>query len=174
MPQGQLTLALLVSLISVISAIVPPVLRYFTNHSQTYIRVLGDGTFRAEGEGRPDRTIKVLAANNGKRSSIVESASIRFAGIGAAPAVLEIRNLDQTLILPEKQVVLHLSADHIGRVGTATREEILAAVERGRATITLNVEETGIDGHFFSATPAHTINTDRIYEWMDAHVSSAQ
>lgn len=175
LPASQLTLALVISLISVLTAAVPPVLAYFANRSNTFVRVLGDGTYQPEGASREERTILILAANNGKRPSIVRSASIRFTGIGAAPTELSILNIDQKLILPEHQVLLHLTADRVDRTGGSTRKQILDALDQAQAIVTVVVEETDIRGNFFDAAPPphHVIDANRIYEWMNRHVSSA-
>lgn len=168
LPASQLTIALVISLISVISAAVPPVLAYYANRSQTFVRVLGDGTYPGE---VPEHTIVVLAANNGKRPSFVKSASIRFKGIDAAPTQLHILNVDSKLILPESQVRLHLTAIHVAHRGT--KDKILESLATGTATVTVVVEETDIRGNFFDAAPApsHVIKAIEIYEWMAAHVS---
>jgi hypothetical protein len=174
LPASQITIALTISLISVLSAVIPPVLAYYANRSQTFVRVLGDGQYTPQGAHNPEKSIVVLAANNGKRASLVKSASIRFDGVSAAPMTLDILNATETLILPERQVYLHLSADHVQPVNGASAETILESLANGTATVTVQVEETDIRGRFYDAQPApsHIINGTGIYDWMNAHVAT--
>jgi hypothetical protein len=176
LPGGQLTLALLISLISVLSATVPPALAHFANRSRTYVRILGESTFQQDENAHPETAILLLVSNNGKRPSIVKSASIAFDGIDAAPVALTILDGDKKLVLPEKQVQLHVTAEHpISRTNGISRDDLLNSLGKGQAIITVDVEETGVDGNFFDASPPpeHRIAATMISEWMDRNVSLA-
>lgn len=167
-PASQLTLALLISLISVLSAVVPPALAHFANHSHTYVRILGDEALPVEGSPFPEPTILLLVANNGKRPSLVKSASISFEGINAAPAELEIRENNKRLIGPGEQVPLHVTVVQVER----TKAAAAASPESVYATITVVVEETNVRGDFVDAALTHRVATTLIPEWMDRYVKS--
>jgi hypothetical protein len=164
-PASQLTIALLLSLISVISATVPPALGYFANHSHTYVRVLGESELQEPG-AYPQQSILVLVANNGKRPSIVKSASISFENLNAAPTELEIHETDQKLIPPEKQLFFHLTADAVERTATRTSSEPITAI------VTMTVEETDVRGNLVTATPKHRVPAALIGNWMARYASA--
>ncbi len=175
-PASQVTLALVLSLLSVLSATVPPVLAYFANRSQTYVRIVGEGKYAENSGDIPEHTVRVLVVNNGKRPSMVKSAVISFPGLAAEDTPLGVLNTADALILPETHAYIHLSTGSVRRKGNATKQEILDALVNGKARIDLNVEETDRNGDFYDAAPPphHTIDAARITEWMKTHVSSAQ
>jgi hypothetical protein len=172
-PTSQVTLALILSIISVISAIAPPVVRHYSNHSETYVRVLGPGKFKGD---RPeeDLTIRVLVLNNGKRASFVKSASLTFdKTIHADDTELEVKNPDDALVAPEKSATLHFSVASVGRHGQKKKQDVLDEVlAGGEVTIKVTVEETDRNGKLFDAFPAHRIRADKIYNWMTDRVAS--
>jgi predicted nucleic acid-binding Zn ribbon protein len=175
-PASQVTLALVLSLLSVLSATVPPVLAYFANRSQTYVRIIGEGTYAESTGDVPELTIRVLVVNNGKRPSMVKSAIISFPGLAAEDTPLAVLNAADALILPEKHAYIHLSTGSVRRKGKATKPEILDTLTTGKARIALDVEETDRNGDFYDAAPPphHTIDASKLTEWMTAHVSSAR
>lgn len=167
-PASQLTIALLLSLISVTSAVVPPALGYLTNRSHTYVRILGEGELKTDADAYPQKAILLLVANNGRRPSIVKSASISFENINAAPTDLEIHEAEKKLVLPEQQLLFHLTADQIARTSAPAG----IAASPVYATITVTVEETDIRGNLFDAKPAHRVAATTIADWMDRYVPS--
>ena len=175
-PASQVTLALVLSLLSVLSATVPPVMAYFGNRSQTYVRIVGEAQYAANPDDIPEQAVRVLVVNNGKRPSMVKSAVISFPGLAAEETPLVVLNAADALILPEKHAYILLSSDSVRRKGSATKQQILDALATGKARIDLNVEETDRNGNFYDAAPPphHTIDAARLTEWMKAHVSSAQ
>ncbi|HYR27641.1 MAG TPA: hypothetical protein VEU30_04205 [Thermoanaerobaculia bacterium] len=177
-PASQVTLALILSIISLLSAVLPPLYNYLTNRSETYVRVLGSEDFLKEGEAEPDAAIVVLVANNGKRASFVKSATLTFAKKGkdvihASDAEhLEVLDKD-ALILPDKPLRLHFDGSMLARLDKRTKQTVMNEVLAGRlVTLTVTVEETGRDGKPFDASVPHTFKADKIYKWMDARVPS--
>ena len=172
-PTSQVTLALILSIISVMSAVVPPVLRYYSNHSETYVRVLGPGKFKGDNR-EEDLTIRALVLNNGKRASFVKSASLTFDNtIHAEATDLEVKNTDDALVAPEKSAILHFSAPSVGRRGQKRKQEVLDEIlAGGKVTIKVTVEETDRNGKLFDAFPAHRLRADKIYNWMAHRVAS--
>lgn len=162
-PASQLTIALLISLISVISAVVPPTLGYLANRSHTYVRILGERELQAAQNAYPQKAILVLVANNGKRPSLVKSASISFEGINAAPTELVIHEADQKLVSPEKQVLFHLTTDEVARTKAVSSAPVYA-------TITVTVEETDVRGNLVEAAPEHRVAATIIADWMERYV----
>jgi hypothetical protein len=169
----EVTIALVLSLVSVIGATVGPVLNTVTNRSRTSVRVVGDDTYMATGAAEMKRVIRVLVINNGRKPSMVKSARIRFNGIDAKACDLVIANRDQTFIPADKQVYLQLAADHIDRVGTTARAVVSQQIEKGTITVELAIEETGWRGSFVDDTASHTTPASRVKNWMARYVSSS-
>lgn len=176
-PASQVTLALILSIISVISAVAPPVVRHFTNHSETYVRVLGPGRFKAvdQPEAAEEQTIRVLVANNGRRASFVKSAQLIFDdSIHAVNTELEVKNPDDALVPPDKNATLHFfSVASVGRREGKSKDDVLKeALAGGMVMIKVTVEETDRNGKPFDAFPDHRIKADKLYTWMEFRVSS--
>jgi hypothetical protein len=165
----EVSIALVLSLVSVISATVGPVLNMVTNRSRTSIRVIGDVVFKPPGAIESRKVVRVLVVNNGRKPSMVKSARIRFAGIDAKSRNLGIANPDETFILPDKQGYLLLTVDRIEPDG-ATPATVREQIGSGMATIEVVVEETGWRGDFVDAKAGHTIPASRIRNWMDRYV----
>lgn len=166
LPASQVTLALILSIISVLSAVIPPIYRYLANHSQTNIRVLGVRDYQ-ENTQVPEKTIAVLAANRGKRTSFIRSATLRFSG-GSIPTVLRVRNIVDQAVQPEKNVVLYLTADTMSGM---TPAEVYAWLERrGAATVVVNIDEIDRDGNVLPVSRTHVLNSNFLNEWIESHV----
>jgi len=177
-PMSEVTLALILSIISVISAVAPPVVRYFSNHSETYVHVLGTGRIAEE------PTIRVLVVNSGKRASFVKSARIIFDRSGqkridADETDLEVKNPDDALIAPGEHAVIQFSVGSVARVIGADNKTITSKSDvlkqvllGGNIMIRVTVEETNRDGKPFDAFPNSGIRSDKLYDWMVLRVAS--
>jgi hypothetical protein len=166
----EVTIALLLSLVSVIGATVGPVLTAVTNRSRTSVRVIGDATFAPAGAAESKRVVRVLVVNNGRKPSMVTGARIAFHDIDAA-AQLTIANRDETFILPDQHVYLLLSTDRIDRIGTTDHKGVCRQIDKGTITIELAVEETGFRGKFIDDVIEHTAPAVRVRNWMERYVS---
>ncbi|HVR37584.1 MAG TPA: hypothetical protein VMU84_00700 [Thermoanaerobaculia bacterium] len=172
-PASEVTLALILSIISVLSAIIPPVVNYLSNQSETYTHVVGTGKIGEE------PTIRVLVTNSGKRSSYVKSGRILFdrkddkTRIDAVDTDLNVQNRDEALIPPGEHAIIHLSADSVGRLNGKTRDQVLTQVNAGgEVAVRLVVEETGPDGDPFDSKPQNSIKAGELYDWLSRRVSS--
>ena len=170
----EVSFALILSFVSVISAVAPFVVRYWTNHSETYVRMLGSSQYGEENQVK-ETTILVLAANNGKRMSFVDSANLTFSGLDLQPATLRVRNISKQALAPETNIELHLT----GSVLTANGKEaadVLAAVARGagEATLDMTVHETDRDGHVVVEHRTDKRPAKLLYQWMVKHVANPE
>lgn len=175
-PASQVTLALLISLVSLGSATVPHIYRHYTNHSETHVRVLRYEPFLRKGAAFPEPSIVVLVMNTGKRPSLVKSALLQFDkkgpnAIHATDATLEVADQD-VVVKPDEPMQLHFTGGMLGRRDGKTKKDVLDEVQEGRrATLVVTVEETNRNGKQFDAPVPHTFNADKIDKWMDARVS---
>jgi hypothetical protein len=169
----EVTIALILSLVTVIGATVGPVINAITNRSETSVRVVGDSNYAAPGMSEVKKTIRVLVVNNGRKPSIVKAARIAFRRIDAQARELTIANNEDMFVRPDQHVYLFLSTDVVRRVGSRTKTDVLEQVDTGEITITLDIEETGWRGKFVDDETRHTVPANRIKQWMVRYVSSS-
>ena len=148
-PDSQVALALLVSLISVLTATVPRILEAWNYGSDTRVRLIGIETIKQTENGIEVETnaIRIAASNSGKGyAAIVRKASIAFdEALEIEPADLDIANPEDTLVLAEKSNVAKLVlTGGLKRTAakTKTRAEILELLRDHNVTVTVWVEET--------------------------------
>jgi hypothetical protein len=165
----EVSLALILAFFSVIGAAAPVVLGYLTNYSETYIRVLGTRQYGEEGQGK-EMTIAVLAVNNGKRMSFINSASISFAGMDVWPARLRIRNLGDQALPPGKSVILHFTGSPKTRNGKST-EDVTSTATDGQVRIVVNIDESGRDGKAVPVSQQQVVPAKLLYDWIANHVA---
>lgn len=149
LPDSQITLALLVSLITVLGATVPRIVQAWNYGSDTRVRLIGTEKVQEEENGIEVETtaIRVAASNSGKGyAAVVRKASITFdEAYQLEPADLDVANPEETLVLAEKTSIVKLvlsgglkaSAD-----SAMTSADRLALLRDKNATITVWVEET--------------------------------
>jgi predicted nucleic acid-binding Zn ribbon protein len=165
----EVSLALILAFFSVIGAAVPVVLGYLTNSSETYVRVLGTRQYGEEGQGK-ETTIAVLAVNNGKRMSFINSASIAFPGMDVWPARLRIRNLGDQAVPPGRNVILYFTGSPKTRNGKST-EDVTAQAKSGKVRIVVNIDESGRDGKVVPAVQQQLVPATLLYDWISNHVA---
>jgi hypothetical protein len=163
----EVSFALILSFFSVLSAVTPLFARYWSNHSETYVRLLGSAPF---GQEEPESTILVLAANNGKRMSFIDSATLEFIGLPAAPNVaLRVRNIDQQAVPADQTAKIYLT----GSVKTSNRQAFMDAIDRGegKVRLTVIVHETDRNGAAIKKPRVDTRDAVLLKQWIDDHAS---
>jgi hypothetical protein len=165
----EVSFALILAFFSVIGAAAPVVLGYLTNYSQTYIRVLGTRQYGEEGQGK-EMTIAVLAVNNGKRMSFINSASISFVGMDVSPAQLRVRNVGDQAVAPGKNVILYFTGSPKTQNGKST-EEVTEKAAGGKVCIVVNIDESGRDGRVVPASQQQIVPAKLLYDWIANHVA---
>lgn len=138
-PQTEVALALMLSIISVLAAVIPPMVRWWKDRSVTETRVFGvEDHMPAENAGTVPM-IKVGVTNSGTRPSFVRSATISFGkalGLGDQEIPLEIAEVRERYVRPDETSYLHLTSGAF--VARKIDEAILKAQ---KVTITLHIEE---------------------------------
>jgi hypothetical protein len=144
-PDGQILLALAVTLLSLLTAFVPHVYEVWNYRSKTMVRVLG---LKERTVGLSKEYI-VLAEvlNTGGKASIVRRAWIEFKGLGLNTQEATIENPDKMMVLPNQPVILNLSVGGLSKIDTKMlHADILKKIETGQVAVTLEVEETNRSG----------------------------
>jgi hypothetical protein len=163
----QVTFALLLAFFSVISAVAPVVIGYLTNYSETYIRVLGAHDY-VEGQQAHETTIAVLAVNNGKRMSYINSAQIALLRDDGWSTPLRVRNVADQLVQPGKTVVLYLTGSPKTKEGK-TPQRSSAPGEETQVRISVVVDESDRDGHVVQTSREHIVPARVISNWIAEH-----
>lgn len=163
-PQTEVTLALILSLISILAAVVPPVVRWWNDRSLTESRVSGVEDHKPEETAATVPMIRVAVTNRGTRPSYVRKATITFAealGFGKTELPLEIAEVRERYVRPDETAYLHMSAKDF--VAKAIAAEVLKA---NNVTITLHIEETKrLGGREIELRPDTVVASD-IERWI--------
>jgi hypothetical protein len=138
-PGGEVVLALILSLVSVISAVAPAAYTAWNNRSDTYVRFIAESTM--ENKNDPIPVLTVLVVNNGGRPALVRRASLTGNGLPIDANELRILNATDKLVLPAKTAMLRLTTTQLK--ARKRRNDLLAMLNQGSVTITVDVEETG-------------------------------
>ena len=165
----EVTLALLLSLFSVIGAAAPVIIGYLMDYSETYVRVLGARQYGEEGQQK-EQTIAVLAVNNGKRMSFIDSASIEFVGLDAQSAPLRVRNVVDQAVPPGKSVILYFTGSPKTSSGKTT-DEVSASADDGSIRITVRIDESGRDGTAVARSKEQLVPARLLKDWIATHVA---
>ena len=161
----EMSFALILAFFSVIGAAAPVVLGYLTNHSETYIRVLGTQQYREEGQLQ-ELTIAVLAVNNGKRMSFINSASIAFIDMDILPARLRVRNPGDQALPPGKSAILYFTGSSKTTKATGTATD-------GKVRIVVNIDESGRDGKVVPTEQQEIVPAKLLSNWIEDHVAKS-
>jgi hypothetical protein len=138
-PQSSVTLAMIVSLISVLSAVIPASYVAWNYRSDTYVRILGSDTMKGQNEDIP--LLLVLAANNGGRPSFIRGAKV--VGIGDVKideTELAIVDPKDRVVYPSKTTTLRLTTTDVKT--TSRRGPLEELLNAGRIKVIVDVEET--------------------------------
>ena len=163
-PRSEVVLALGLSILSMLAAVIPPAVRWWRDRSDTEIRVLGvEDYMPTEGDlSASVPMIRVAVTNTGTRPSFVRSATISFGqalGIGNLP--LEIAEVRERSVRPDEISYLHLSSRSF--TGKAFDSNVLHAHD---VTIALDVEETlRLGGRQVESRP-DTVRAIDIERWL--------
>jgi hypothetical protein len=172
-PASEVTLALVLSIISVIGAIATPVSGILGNRSKTSIRVLGDEPYKPEGAAVPEDTIQVRVMNTGKRNAEYLSATITFdEHTGAAETKLELMNKKDVVIKPGEHLYLYFTAtvEHPDKKKADVLKE--AAEPKRFGTVTIMIAETDWRDNVLDKPRRHPFALSTIPQWMKNHVKS--
>lgn len=163
-PQTQLTLALVLSLISILAAVVPPAVRWWNDRSVTEARVSGVEEHKPEEMAATVPMIRVAVTNRGTRPSYVRKATITFAealGFGKDELPLEIAEVRERYVRPDETAYLHLASKDFVAKGIAAD-----VLKTNNVTITLHVEETRrLGGRGIEERP-DTVAASEIERWI--------
>jgi ribosomal protein L40E len=171
-PGGEVVLALIVSIISVLSATLPSMYRAWNYRSDTYVRLLGVQPLATGAKNAP-LVILALVGNDGGRPAVVRGARLSFAStIPLAPTPLNIVNSADKLVQPDKAVAIQLTIDHLERTGQENTQQILDALATGKATIEIDVEQTSRFGSRVSQRQFDSAEAALLTEWVATHVSA--
>jgi hypothetical protein len=165
----EVSLALILAFFSVIGAAAPVIIGYLTNSSETYIRVLGTRRYGEEGQAK-DVAIAVLAVNNGKRMSFINSASIAFIGMDVSPAPLRIMNLVDQAVPPGRNVILYFTGSPKTRHGKSMDDATKTAPGE-EVHIVVNIDESGRDGKVVPAVQQQLVPANLLNDWIKTHVA---
>jgi hypothetical protein len=135
-PGSEVVLALLVSLISILSAVAPAAYRAWNNRSDAYVRVIGH---TLDNDSNP--VLLVLVANDGGRPALVRGATMVGNGLPIGITPLTILDPTQELVLPSKSTMLRLTTLELNT--KARRDPLLALLPKGEIIVSVEVEETG-------------------------------
>ena len=139
-PRGEIVLALILSIISMVAAVVPPAVRWWNNRSVTQARIVGveDQEVMADGLPASVPMIRVDVTNTGTRPSFVRSATISFTeGLRIVAMPLEILEVRERYVRPDETSFLHLTArKYVAKNLDPT------TLKDNSVTVTLQVEET--------------------------------
>lgn len=136
----EVVLALILSLLSVIGAVVPTLYKAWDNRSDTYVRILGPGVITVDSDtGVPVIVVGVI--NKGARPSFVKSATLVGAGLPILETPLTIANRKDTLVPAGQTSILNMTTLALN---TALRQSaLLSKLKSGQVKVIVDVEETG-------------------------------
>lgn len=162
-PQTEVALALVLSIISVLAAVIPPVVRWWKDRSVTETRVFGVEDHTPENGGTAPM-IKVGVTNSGTRPSFVRGATISFGkalGLGDQAVPLEIAEVRERYVRPDETSYLHLSSSQF-----VSRKIDPTSLNASNVTITLRVEEARrLGGRGIEERP-DTVSAAAIERWL--------
>lgn len=139
-PGNALVLALLLSLISVITAIAPGVVAFVNRPSRTSAVFVGTAPDPgAAGTGNDLFVVRV--DNSGGLPSVVERAQLQYRAAGLEPASMRIVNFDQMEIPANGKAHLKLDLETMQVPATATYDQIAEQICRTKATLQMWVQE---------------------------------
>jgi hypothetical protein len=163
----EVTFALLLAFFSVIGAVAPVVIGYLTNYSKTYVRVLGSRQYAEEGQPK-EMTIAVLAVNNGKRMSFINSAHVTLIGDNAWSTPLRVRNVADQAVAPGKNVILYFTGSPKTKQGKSPAQSS-ASADDAAVRITVIIDESDRDGHVAPTSREQIVPAKILSDWIAEH-----
>lgn len=174
-PDSQIALALIIALITVLTATVPRIVAAWDYGSETIVRVIGTEKVSQKSKGLEVETtaIRVAVTNHGTGTeALVESATLTFDhALDLAPATLELLNPEDALVAPGRTNIVRwvLSQGLKRRLKRQTRAEILDLLAEKKATITVIVLEKRPLREPESARRVDSVRGDQIHDFFDEH-----
>jgi len=147
---GEVVLALIVALLSILGAVAPASYTVWNNRSDTYTRVLGSDTIKVDGDPNVP-VILVLAANKGGRPSLVRSGRLVSAAAGIGETPMTIANPTDRLVPASGTTIIKLTTLDINT--DLKQTDILKKLNAAEIKVILDVEETGRLGGQFIGHP---------------------
>jgi len=152
-------LALIVALLSVISAVAPAAYMSWNNRSDTYARVLGSDFIKLDVDPNVP-VILMLAANKGGRPSLVKSARLVSVDAGIDETLMTIANPTDRLVEASKTTIVKLTTLDVKT--SLKQADLLEKLKNAQVRVILDVEETGRFGGQFMSHPEDKAEGDVI------------
>jgi hypothetical protein len=152
LPGGEVVLALILSIISVASAVGPATYRAWNYRSNSYMRILGPTADRLE--------ILVAVGNDGDQPSVVRSVEMTFRDVPIEPVVMKIANPQDQVIAAGKSIVLHLTITDMALLPSArnAKNEVAQSdLKKGRIVLHATIEETSRTGGHYAQSDDHRV-----------------
>jgi hypothetical protein len=171
-PASEVVIALLVSLISVITGAAAAVTSAWNYRSRTSVHILG---YEVVDKAARQKNYVVLAGvvNSGQRPAIVRSARIRFDRLSLKPvpvAKVKVVNMKETLLAPNERATLRLQLDGIDLEKGKTKPDVMRALPKGSLIVEFDVEETSWLGSPDRETRRGSCSTTAMEEYFKRYV----
>lgn len=162
-PKSEIVLALIVSILSLLAASVPPVLRWWDDRSRTAVHVMGiENVDQMDGERRVAIiTILVKATNTGVRPSMIRAARVQLTTDVRIPmTIYEFKNL---YLEAGKSADLHLLCPSASAAGAILPKDLATH----DVTVSLDVDENTRGTYApASSPPADEVKANVIEGWI--------
>ena len=139
-PGNALVLTLLLSLISVITAVAPGIIAFVNRPSRTSAVFIGTAPDPAAA-GTANDLFVVRVDNSGGLPSVVERAQLQYRAVGLGTASMRIVNFDQMEIPANGKAHLKLDLENVQIPATATYDQVAEQICRTNATLEMRVQE---------------------------------
>jgi hypothetical protein len=168
-PGSEVVLALLVALISVLSAAVPLAYRAWNYRSDTTVYLLG----AADSEKAGGPVVMVAVTNDGLRPAVVQEAiklSWETPPIPLMTSTLRILNPQSRIVLPGQTSVLELTGAGVGVIGKPTPTDVEQALLTGNAIVTLGIDQTSRLGCHAQEYSQARVKASMLETWLKGKV----
>ena len=139
-PGNAMVLTLLLSLISVITAVAPAAISFVNRPSRTSALFIGTEPEPAAA-GTANDLFVVRVDNSGGLPSVVERAQLQYPAASLEPASMRIVNFDQMEIPASGKAHLKLDLENVEISATATPDQVAAQMCSAKATLQIWVQE---------------------------------
>lgn len=134
LPASDVTLSLLIALLSLTGMVTPIIVSVLQRHSKTTVTIIG-GT---------ETDLFVAASNVGKRPSVIQALRIHFEGIPLSDFYLDVppENMEQTFLAPDAKPTLKLRHEHQAPMVGYSAADVDSGIATGRVQLTAVVKES--------------------------------
>ncbi len=134
LPVTDASLSVVLAMISVLTVIVPPVLRFLARESFTRVAIVGVD----------DKDLQVAVSNVGRRPTVLRSYQVEFVGADFLPAMtLTPRNIKASLLMQEQHETVNLHGAAKVVLPVDRKEDLAAWIAEGTVKLTVCVKESG-------------------------------